>query len=142
MTNARAEAFRHNPMIMGFLSTALQDLQLTEFDEACMEDREERDSGTIYDCPDETFERAKAECEAFWAILREDVDTALDATNSLTSEHIGSDLYLERAGHGAGFRDRSYSETETGERLSAMVDQMGRGSVDVYFGDDGKAYFA
>lgn len=150
----REAAFRANPLIRGFLSTALEDLQFNENETACQEEREARDTGTIYDCPDETFQRAKDECEAFLASARAAPELIecgftlaefIESSFPFVREHIGSDLYLERAGHGAGFRDRTiwadgYTENrEIGERLSAAVNP--RGTLEIYLGDDGCAYF-
>lgn len=59
-------------------------------------------------------------------------------------ERIGADLYLERAGHGAGFRDRDCWHDRPsaariiGEALSAAVPS--RGSLETYIGDDGETY--
>jgi hypothetical protein len=139
----RKAIMRANPMVEGFLSTLLEDLQHSESDEACTEDREARDTGTIYDCPDSTFRAAVAECESFVAGLAKDshgrngLDLALDyAPNGYTLEAAGSDLYLERAGHGAGFRDRGLGRA--GAWLSDGVDS--RSSLEAHLGDDGRAY--
>ena len=102
----RKVAFRANPLIEGFLSTALEDLQFTENETACQEEREARDTGTIYDCPDETFQRAKDECDAFIAAAMTAPEMTecdftlvefIESSFAFVQEHIGSDLYLERA---------------------------------------------
>lgn len=148
----RKAAFRANPAAESFLATLLEDAQLHESDEACGEEREARDSGTIYDCPDGTYRVAMANCEAFLAAIREALaavpDQALaglDLDNRYTMERLGADLYLKRAGHEAGFRDRvdTWSDDREendaiGERLSELVDS--RGSLESYFGDDGRLY--
>jgi len=134
---ARRAAFRSEPMIEGFLSCALQDLQFMEMDESYMEEREERDSGTIYTCPDETFCRAVDECARF----RTSAGDLLADMSCDQLERAGADLYLERAGHGAGFSDRPgiYGSQEVADSMSSMV-QKGA-DISVYFGDDGQAYF-
>jgi hypothetical protein len=147
----REAAFKACPMARDFLATLLQDAQLSEADEACSDEREARDSGTIYDCPDSTFRAAVADCEAFLAAIRLHLATVpdgalagLDLANRYTLAQMGSDLYLERAGHGAGFRDRdtwsddSDENRAIGEALSDLVES--RSSLESYFGDDGRVY--
>lgn len=48
----------------------------------------------------------------------------------------GYDFWLTRNGHGAGFWDRGYGEA--GDKLTAFAEKFGQ--VNVYKGDDGKAY--
>jgi hypothetical protein len=147
----RKAAFRACPMAESFLAVLLQDLQHSESDEACTEEREARDSGTIYTCPDSTFRAAVAECESFLAAIAAHLAAVpdgalagLDLASCYTLEQMGSDLYLERAGHGAGFRDRdAWSDDRDenaaiGETLSDLVES--RSSLEVYLGDDGQAY--
>lgn len=147
MTEQEREAvFKASPMVRGFLATLLEDLQHSESDEACGEGREARDTGTIYDCPDSTFRAVVAECESFVAGLAKDshgrnaLDLALDyAPNGYSLEQAGADLYLERAGHGAGFRDRGIGRA--GAWLSDTVDSVfGVASLEAYLGDDGRTY--
>lgn len=146
----RKAAFAANPMAESFLATLLQDAQLSENDSACVEEREPMDSGTIYDCPDSTFNLAMRECQRFRDAITQAIVTVpdgalagLDTDCRYTLEAIGSDLYLERAGHGAGFRDRDIWSDDSdecraiGEALSDLVE---RGAVESYFGDDGKLY--
>ena len=145
----RKAIFRNSPMVVGFLSTMLQDLQLTENDDSVEEDRESRDVGTIYDCPESTLNAVIHECETFLATLKESAHDRWWRLEHIfqdkyLAEPAGSDLYLERAGHGAGFRDRKcWHENKRvnaliGERLSRAVPS--RGSIYAYIGDDGKAY--
>lgn len=126
----RRAIFRTSPLLMGFLSTLLEDLQFSE--------REEGDSGTIWDCPDATFNAARSICDRFYAL---DIPVAESACSY---EQIGGDLYLEAAGHGAGFRDREHDSDsdvsqDIGERLSAAVDTVCT-HLETYLGDDGCAY--
>lgn len=136
----RKAAFRASPLLSGFLSVALQDLQYSENDEACREGWEARDVGTIWDCPDETFNRARVICDAFYAAAGPVIgESACDL------EQIGSDSYLETAGHGAGFSDRRHDDdrdesARIADSLSSAVD--GSRGLEMYIGDDGKAYFA
>lgn len=154
MTDAlRTKTFLARPMVMGFLSTLLEDLQLSENEEACTEEREARDTGTIYSCPDSTFRAAVAECDAFESACRNapvsrngqsvDIGTLCRESLFYVKARIGSDLYLERAGHGAGFRDRDIWSDDReenkaiGEALSDVVSGTG---LETYLGDDGEAY--
>lgn len=144
----RMAAFRANSMAESFLSVLLQDADLSESDEACTGGREARDSGTIYTCPDATYRAALADCDAFRAAcLAHDLELVRDAINDPWNlERIGSDLYLERAGHGAGFRDREWSDDRDdsnaiGEAFSALVDSIWNGrTLETYFGDDGQIW--
>lgn len=54
---------------------------------------------------------------------------------------FGHDFALTRNGHGAGFWDRAAEglPQELGDALTAVCESMGQ--VDLYVGDDGKAYF-
>ncbi|WP_141237105.1 hypothetical protein [Sphingopyxis sp. GW247-27LB] len=139
-------------MVEGFLSTMLQDAQYREADEACSEEREARDTGTIYDCPDATLRAVIAECDQFITAARavnvtDDVNLATfcnQAWNHVRKQ-IGSDLYLERAGHGAGFRDRDIwacDDRDLNRRIGrALSDLVARHpSLETYVGDDGALY--
>jgi hypothetical protein len=57
-------------------------------------------------------------------------------TEEWTDEQIGHDLWLTRAGHGAGFWDRNLPN---GDKLTAICDKC-RFHGDVYVGDDGIVY--
>jgi hypothetical protein len=48
----------------------------------------------------------------------------------------GTDFWLTRNGHGAGFWDRDYGDL--GDKLTAFAEKFGE--VHIYKGDDGKAY--
>jgi hypothetical protein len=146
----RKALFASSPMVESFLAVLLQDAQLHENDEACTEEREAYNSGTIYACSDETLAIVVKECERFTAAIAAHLAAVpdgalvgLDLTCRYTLEHIGSDLYLERAGHGAGFRDRriwsddSDENNAIGETLSGLVTP---GGVDFHFDDDGTLF--
>ena len=127
--------FRQHPGFSDYLACMLQDLQYTEADEACTE---ERDSGTIYTLPEEPYAASLADWQAFVAAAGDDGEAFADA---LGWEMLGSDFWLTRVGHGAGFWDRG--QGEVGERLTSLV---GHGTkfpnVDPYFGDDGEVWLA
>lgn len=140
----RKGLFLANSLVESFLSVLLQDLQLGEDDEACSEGREPRDSGTIYDCPESTLRAALVETDAFRAKIAADSRLAHLLDDPRALDQIGSDLYMERAGHGVGFADRTWHDDNgeesawIGERLSALV--ATRSSLETYLGDDGRAY--
>lgn len=143
----RKQAMRDCPILSDYLATALQDLQCTEMDESCEEEREERDSGTIFDCPDETFLRAQRDCTAFMESQKRWIERATDlepgedglryGTRGFDMGRIGSTFYLSRVGHGVAF-------TDDGDDMALQI--LGDYSRShrcegLYFGDDGKAYW-
>jgi hypothetical protein len=72
---------------------------------------------------------------------RKDVKTFLEYASGLldeaeTIEHIGHDLWLTRAGHGAGFWDGDYPQH--GDKLTDICKEMGERYP--YVGDDGMVY--
>lgn len=147
----RKEVFAASPMVESFLAVMLEDMQHQERDEACEAGREERDTGTIWDCPESTLRAVMAECQTFREAITQAIVTVpdgalagLDTDCRYTLEAIGSDLYLERAGHGAGFRDRSLWSDDVdecnaiGEALSDLVRK--HPNIETYLGDDGGAY--
>lgn len=152
----RKAIFSAYPMVSGFLSTMLQDAQYSEMDYACEQEREELDVGTIYTCPDATLRAVINECETFLTALRAASSASHDQSEVLSHleefdvdsadlEAIGSDLYLERAGHGAGFQDRDIWHSDPvknrgiGDALSLLVESR---SFETYLGDDGSLYIS
>lgn len=117
---ARNAAFKACPILADFVATMLQDLQYTEADEACTEEREEGDTGTIYTLADDTFDRCKAYCEAFMANNADAIAEALDLVpgedglrygrDYITHARIGSTLYMLAVGHGVAFTDDGDAE--------------------------------
>lgn len=132
--DARKAAFRVCPILCEYLATALTDLQLSDADQACEDEREPMDSGTVYDCPDETFKRAYDECQQFMTVNAAHIETAL---NELSHDRIGSTFYLSQVGHGVGFTD------DGGTECLAQMEVYARNNrcEGLYFGDDGKAYW-
>lgn len=138
----RQAAFRACPILADYLATALQDLQLSEAE------RDEFDSGTIYDCSDDVFQWAQSYCERFMTECAADIESALNAHPGddgfeyvrnparLTYEGIGGTLYLASVGHGVGFTDDGRAPCL--ERLDQWARDNQRESL--YFGDDGKVY--
>lgn len=143
----RNAAFKSCPILKDYLATALQDLQFYEADSACMEEREERDAGTIYDCPDSTFQRAWNDCAAFMEAMGDQVEAYLDLVPGEAGlryargiwpaiERVGSTFYLLRVGHGVSFTDDGDADC-----LKAMDDYTRGCRIEgLYFSDDGKAY--
>jgi hypothetical protein len=123
---ARKADFKACPILSDFVATMLQDLQYSEMDNACEDEREEGDTGTIYTLADETYQRCKAYCEAFMADNAADIETALElepgdagflyAKEYMSYERIGSTLYLLAVGHGVSFTDNG--DAECLERLN------------------------
>ena len=137
----RAALFARDFFLQSYIATMLEDVQARENDEACSEDREPRDCGTIYTVPDGTFDQMRADAERFQREAANDLTAAHDMGVLYGRDQAGADFYLTRVGHGVGFWDRGIGEA--GERLTARV---GHGtafpSFDPYIGDDGAVYLA
>lgn len=128
-------------MAQAFLGVLLEDLQMSENEEATMEEREPRDCGTIWTAPESTVSYAIEACRNFESAIRRD-DELVTAVE-MASDQAGSDLYMEMAGHGVGFADRECwnadrdTNASIAERLSALVKSS---SLETYIGDDSRAY--
>lgn len=144
----RRDIFRADSLLEDFVSTALQDLQLSESDEACGEEREARDSGTIYTLDARTFDSMRRTVEAFRADCGPHIDAALDlepgttgreyGMGELTDERIGSTLWLAVTGTGVTFTDDGDAPC-----LVAMADWARSHHVEgLYFGDNGGVYLS
>jgi hypothetical protein len=143
----RKAAFRACPILESYIATALEDLQLSEADEACTESREARDSGTVYTLPAPEFEKAKAICERFAAEHAADIEAAgelvpgepgLQYTTHryMTADRIGSTLYLARVGSGVTFTDDGDAPALQRMAEAARAEH----AESPYFGDDGGVY--
>lgn len=151
----RKAVFSTVPILADFISVMLQDLQHTESDESCTDEREQRDTGTIYDCPSETFQTCQTYCERFMAECADDIETVLDAGDSNDSDWlrangfeylrnperfthggIGSTLYLASVGHGVTFTDDGNAPCL--ERLAQWARDNRFGEP--YLGDDSRVY--
>ena len=138
--------FAAKPMLSAFVSTALEDLQLSENDEACTEGREPRDAGTIYELNEETFAKLAAMCEAFETAMPRSIAAALElkpkgegfeyARQPLTHERLGALLWLGVTGSGVTFTDDGCAVC-----LVAMA-EYARGIYceGLDFGDEGEIY--
>lgn len=143
---ARNADFKACPILSDYIATMLQDLQFSEMDEACTEERDERDSGTIYTLGQSEYDRCKADCVAFMEANKRWIDRALDlepgedglryGRQHFSYERIGYYFYMERVGHGVGFTDDGDDQS-----LQIMSDYArNRRMEGGYFGDDGKVY--
>jgi uncharacterized protein YndB with AHSA1/START domain len=130
-------AFETWPMLEGFLSTLLEDLQMSEAEEAFGDEREERDCGTIYTCPESTLRAVAQYCRDFRDAARKVIED-----NRLDETRIGADLYLAMAGHGADFRDRNdwVDDVEESRLIGNHLHSYVSGRIETYIGDDSRAY--
>jgi hypothetical protein len=144
----RNEDFRACPILESFLATMLEDLDLHESEEACMEEREPRDSGTIYTLSDSEYEKCKAMCERFYRENLADIEAAgelvpgedgLQYTTHryMTEDRVGSTFYMLLVGHGVAFTDDGNADCL--ERLNEATRTFGH-FEGAYFGDDGNVY--
>ena len=146
---SRRADFRACPILEDYLATMLQDLQLSEADEACTEGREERDTGTIYTLPEEAYQASRRDVVAFYAANRADIEAAGELVpgeeglrygrHYMTPERVGSTLWLARSGSGVSFvDDATPGEPGCLSRLDAAAAGMTR--AEPYLGDDGRVY--
>lgn len=145
----RRAAFKACPILEDYLSTALQDAQHHESDEACEDEREERDTGTIYTVSDDVLQWARSYCDRFLSECIEHINAVrfahpdddgfeyLSNPERLTYAGIGSTLYLASVGHGVTFTDDGNHPAL--EAMSQWVSSNGNGEG-LYFGDDGEVY--
>lgn len=142
----RLAYLRHDEMAAAFLGTMLDDAQAMEVDAACTDEREPLDTGTIYDCPAPTYRAAIAICDQFRRLVEGDQVLNPGAWRGRRSVEtvLGSDLYMEMAGHGVGFRDREWGaewgeDSDTvGEALSTLAGHVGR--LETYLDDAGAVW--
>ena len=147
--SARKAAFNACPILESYIAAALEDLQFSESDESYMDGRKERDTGTIYDCAPETFQRAQADCVAFMESMRRWIVRAIDLEpgedglrysrhgRGFDHARIGYYLYMQRVGHGVGFTDDGDDES-----LQIMADYCRSHRLEgLYFGDDNNVYW-
>lgn len=112
---ARKADFKACPILADFLATMLQDLQYSEADYACEEERDDADVGTIYTLDSPVYDRCKEFCESFYRDNLAAIEEALDLTpgegglrygrDYISHARIGSTLYMEVVGHGVSFTD-------------------------------------
>jgi len=147
---ARNADFRACPILADFIATMLQDLQYREADEACEEEREEGDTGTIYTLDESIYQTCKGLCEGFMERNAESIEQALDLVpgedglqyagqrgyRAMTHERIGSTFYMLLVGHGVSFTDDGDAPC-----LEAMnADTRAERGAEFYF-DGKRVYF-
>ena len=146
----RKGLFKACPGFSDFVAVALQDLQLSENDEACTEEREARDSGTIYESTltGEAFEQLR---QIYTAFRRDNAAHIEALTNAhpgdsgfeylkrperLTNGGLGSTFWLALVGHGVSFTDDgSHPSLEALDEYARPIYCEG-----LYFGDDSRVY--
>jgi hypothetical protein len=138
--------FAAYPTLSNFIATGLQDAQLTENDEACSDEREARDSSTIYTLQDSAFCKCVAIVTRFERECAQAIAEAMElspegegfeyARDYMTAERIGSTLWLAITGSGVGFLDDGNAPCLV--RLDQWAtEQYCEG---FYFDDDGEMY--
>jgi len=127
-----SDIYKRDFFLQSFVATMLEDMQLAENDEACTEEREPRDVGTIYTIPQATFDRIRADCDLFQRIAADDLTAAFDSGTCYGRDSAGADFYLTRVGHGAGYWDRGLGDI--GDRLTAHAVDFR--AFEPYVGDD------
>jgi len=142
----RKTDFRNCPILSEYIATMLQDLQYTEMDEACTEEREERDTGTIWDLEESTYQSCKQTCEKFWSENQADIQAALAlwpgeeglryASTGFDEDRIGSRFYLLQVGHGVSFTDDGDAECLVNLNNATRAFR----GFDAMIGDDGEVY--
>ena len=142
--------FRAYPGFSDYLACMLQDLQYREMDESCTDEREERDSGTIYTLTDDTYQAMFDTYRDFSDQCRDAIAQAVNlvpgedglryaSDRYMTHERIGSTLWLAQCGSGVGFTDDGDAPCLVTLDAWACSDGLPR---DVFFGDDGKVYLS
>ena len=143
---ARNLDFKRYPGLSDYVACALQDLQLSESDESCTDDREERDSGTIYTLTQVTYDAMRDHWVRFATDCAAHIEVATDynpgnnphAAQAVTIERIGSTYWLAQCGSGVTFTDDGDAPC-----LQAMADYASAHSLpSLYFGDNGKVYLS
>lgn len=103
------------------------------YDEDEEEEREDWDNFTIYDISQDSWSKAKIDCIKFLSKIPLTMIVNLDAGE------IGSDFWLTRNGHGAGFWDRGYDD-DVEKKLMDSVKQFG--TQDLYLGNNNELHLS
>lgn len=91
---------------------------------------------TIWNLPDETKQKAINDCAKFETENHIELTEAYEKF-SYSKEQAGTDFWLTRNGHGAGFWDRNLGTI--GDDLTEACKAFGE--TDLYSGDDNLLYF-
>lgn len=99
---------------------------------------EEIGAVSLYQLPQETVVKAQADCHSFEVANHIALDEAYDfGLSGYTRSQAGTDFWLTRNGHGAGFWDRGLGAI--GDDLTAACKSFGE--TELYLGDDKKFIF-
>lgn len=98
-------------------------------------DDKRTDFKSIYDFDTDSIKLAYNDCQKF---QKENPIPQYNDPVYSNIELAGHDFWLDRNGHGAGFRDRGLGET--GKKLSNAANNFG--NQECYVGDDGKVYLS
>jgi hypothetical protein len=125
------------PVAWGDLDAFTQGYISGAFFTECHADNPELEDAEFSDLDPATLAAIIEDCADWQAANRAALDEASAVREGYDDERAGTDYWLTRNGHGAGFWDRGLGDV--GDRLSAACRYS---SVDVYRGDDGKVYFS
>lgn len=122
----------------GYISTAFW-LARDESDQDESGNPNEHPDWSLADLAEETWTKFEDECREFQESFADDLAEACDngRINGYDMERAGTDFWLTRNHHGAGFWDRGLGDV--GDKLTANSHPYGE--TDLYVGDDGKLYF-
>ncbi len=106
---------------------------------------------SIGNLADETIERIRRECSEFWNLVWDiDYQRNVDTSEFTEEQCLGHDLWLDPAGHGAGFWEPGRwtidgVEIESSDQDNPLMDASHKARGDYstyspYVGDDGKIY--
>lgn len=125
------------PVTWGDLDAFTQGYISGAFFTECNCDNEELEDAEFSDLAPATLAAIIEDCADWQLANGDDLSEAYQMLTAYDAERAGTDYWLTRNGHGAGFWDRGLGGI--GDKLS---DACRRSSVDVYRGDDGKVYFS
>lgn len=101
---------------------------------------------TVDDLAPETWAGIDADCAAFQlkahSLIAQRIGIAeleTEGGDPYTAIQAGRDFWFTRCGHGVGFWDRRLPHG-LGDALTSLADEFG--NLDIYTGDDGRAYLA
>jgi hypothetical protein len=128
-----------------YIAVALEDLTHYEHERAHEEGKEEHEYFGFSSLAPVALQRMVADCKSFQvkaepifeAVLQSGHETGEpEVVHSNPYDRAGSDFWLTRNGHGAGFKDGHWGDF--GDQLSDLAHEFGQ--ADLYVGDDGKVY--
>lgn len=109
----------------------------------CTPDNPELENKTFGDLSEEALEAIKSQCANFQKVNAEALAIAYaehtEKKFPYNEERAGTDFWLSRNGHGAGFFDRAIPNAKELQAACGWRTQFGE--VTLYAGDDHKLYF-